>query len=104
MKKFALIISVVLLFFAVQLKAQNQIQPRVGEEIPYPQIPRVSAYEVYTKYKSGKVILLYAGGLGQQYKNRRIMISFNMDFKEEILDKLLPKFPKRGMEIFTYCY
>jgi hypothetical protein len=101
MRKSTIITFIILSFFVCQINAQNQIQTR-EEEVPYPQVPRVSAYEVYTKYKAGKAIIFHAGG--ELYNRRHIVGAFNLDVPDESKDKILPKFPKEGIEIFTYCY
>jgi hypothetical protein len=103
MWRYLISVLITFLFLPLQMNANGQNRTPSGEEkIPYPSVPRVSAYEVYAKYKGGKAIILYAGG--GHYKGRHIVGSFNMDYKDDVLDKLLPKFPKEGMEIFTYCY
>lgn len=101
MLRYVICILITFLLLTLQTNAQNNAQSS-GEEIPYPSVPRVSAVEVYSKYKSGKAIILYAGG--GRYNGRHIVGSFNMDYEEDILDKELPKFPKEGVDIFTYCY
>jgi len=101
MRKYVIYAFIIFLFLCGQINAQNQIQS--GEvEIPYPYIPRVSAYEVYLKYKEGKAIIFHAGGL--HYSKRHILGAFNMDVSDELKDERLKKFPKVGIEIFTYCY
>jgi len=99
--KYVIYAFVIFSFLAGQINAQNQTQS--GEvEIPYPQIPRVSAYEAYSKYKEGKAIIFHAGGL--HYSKRHILGAFNLDVSDELKDERLKKFPKVGIEIFTYCY
>jgi len=89
----------IILFSVGQIYAQNQPGE---EEIPYPEIPRVSAFEVYVKYKAGKALLLYGGG--EKYSGRHIMGAINLDFQDHKLDEILPKIPKKEIELFTYCY
>jgi len=89
MKTFVMFISIILLV-------------SVAQAVDFPEVPRVSAYEAYVKYKAGKAIIMHAGG--ESFNRRHIVGAFNMDLKQPILDRLLPKFPKEGMEIFTYCY
>ena len=103
MRKYLINAFIIFLFLCGQINAQNQIQSG-GVEIPYPYIPRVSAYEVYLKYKEGKAIILHGGGL--HYSKRHILGAFNMDVSDELKDERLQKFkfPKVGIEIFTYCY
>ena len=94
MKKcFLFFVPMILLFLEAQVDAQNQNQ------VDYPWVPRVSAYEAYIKYKEGKAIILHGGG--EAYNRRHILGAFNLD---KYNDQLLLKFPKKGIEIFTYCY
>lgn len=98
MKKcFLFFVPMILFLFAVQIDAQNQSQ------VDFPEVPRVSAYEAYVKYKSGKAIIVCGGG--EAYDRRHILGAFNVSqegvFRGEIK---LPNFPTTGIEIFTYCY
>jgi hypothetical protein len=94
MMKRMLFLFLIYLFLAVQLFAQTQ------GEIEFPWVPRVSAYEAYVKYKAGKAIILHAGG--EKYSVRHITGAIDFDFKPR--EEALQKFPKKGIEIFTYCY
>jgi hypothetical protein len=98
MKKCLFFISVMLLFLPVRMDAQTQTQSQ-GKRVDYPWVPRVSAYEAYVKYKAGKAIIMQDGG--EAYNGRHILGAFNL---EKYNDQLLLKFPKQGIEIFTYCY
>jgi len=98
MKKLMPLMVIVFLFLAIQIKAQTKMQPQ--EHKDYSWVPRVSAYEAYTKYKQGKAIILHGGG--EIYSRRHILGAINADFKDR--ENLLLKFPKNGIEIFTYCY
>jgi hypothetical protein len=100
-RKYVIYVFIIFLFLCGQINAQKQIQSS-EVEIPYPQIPRVSAYEAYLKYKEGKAIIFHAGGL--HYNKRHILGAFNLDVSDELKDERLQKFPKVGIEIFTYCY
>lgn len=94
MKKCCLFfVPIILLLLAAQIDAQHQ------KQVDYPWVPRVPAYEAYVKYKAGKAIILHAGG--EAYKGRHIVGAFNL---ERYNDRILFKFPKEGIEIFTYCY
>jgi len=97
MKKcFLFLVPIMLCLLAVQVDAQHQ------SKVDYPEVPRVSAYEAYVKYKAGKALIFYGGG--ELYSRRHIVGSINLDVKDSERDKILPKFPKSGIEIFTYCY
>ncbi len=98
MKKWFLFsVPMILFLLAAQIDAQNQ------SKVDFPEVPRVSAYEAYVKYKSGKAIIVQCGG--EAYGSRHIVGAFSVSqdgvFKGE---SKLPNFPKEGIEIFTYCY
>jgi hypothetical protein len=99
MKNIMALMIIVLLLLPIQIKAQTKNEAQ-EPQVDYPWVPRVSAYEAYTKYKEGKAIILHGGG--ESYRSRHIVGSINVDFKDR--EKLLLKFPQKGMEIFTYCY
>jgi hypothetical protein len=98
MKKcFLLFVLTILLLLAVQIDAQNQ------SPVDFPEVPRVSAYEAYVKYKSGKAIIVHCGGAA--YDNRHIVGAFSVNLEGYDKGEIkLPNFPKEGIEIFTYCY
>jgi len=101
MNRFILFVSIILLIFAIPKNAQNQSQ--INErKIAHPEIPRVSAYEAYTKYREGKAFIFHGGG--DKFNRRHILVAYNLDVPEEAMDRILTKFPKEGIEIFTYCY
>jgi len=97
MKQWMLPILIICLL-SVQTEAQSK--KNINEEVDYPWVPRVSAYEAYNKYKAGKAIILSAGG--ESFSRRHIMGSLNFNVKPR--DHLIIKLPKQGIEIFTYCY
>jgi len=101
MKNYLLFIPVIFLFFAVPINAQSQ-QGSGERKVAYPEIPRVSAYEAYTKYREGKAIIFHGGG--DKFERRHILVAYNLDVPDEIMDRMLVKFPKEGIEIFAYCY
>jgi hypothetical protein len=103
----------IFLFFAIfillvaQVYAQAQRRSiksvKTRSKVDFPDVPRVSAYEAYVKYKAGKAILIQAGGIS--YEKRHILGAINL--KQEAVTKgriKLPNFPRKGIEIFTYCY
>jgi hypothetical protein len=101
MKNYILFISIIVLFFAIPVHAQNQ-QQLTERKVAHPEIPRVSAYEAYLKYKEGKAIIFHGGG--EKFNVRHIVGAYNLDLPNVMMDKILVKFPKEGIEIFTYCY
>ena len=116
MKKCTIFILIILLFFVCQINAQNSerskegrklqtnegIDPVTGKVTLYPELPRVSVQEAYNKYNTGKAINFHSGG--EVFSNRHILGAFNLDVPDNKKEELLPKFPKKGIEIFTYCY
>jgi hypothetical protein len=104
MKKYIVIILVIILFPYAETTAQNLFHEKIVKEreITYPQLPRASAYEVYSKYKEGKAIIFHGGG--EQFNKRHILGAFNLDVADRVKDKILARFPKKGVEIFVYCY
>lgn len=107
MKKFVLFAFAIFIFFAGQTGAQSQMssiqKPKARPNVAYPEAPRVSAYEAYLKFKTGKAIIIHAGGA--QYKNMHILGALEISQVLVCSGKIkLPKFPRRGIEIFTYCY
>ncbi len=80
----------------------NTQTPGSSEIFDFPEVPRVSAYEAYVKFKAGKAILLFGGG--ERYEGRHIMGSHNLDVEDKLKDKILLKFPREGIDLFTYCY
>ena len=99
MKKYLTAFCVILLFLPVQIHAQA-LRQTPNDDVDYPHVPRVSAYEAYVKYKSGKALIFHGGGA--KYSSAHIIGAINMDIKDR--NSLLKKYPKRGIEIFTYCY
>jgi len=99
MKKCMLLASIIFLLLTFQVNAQSE-KPLGERKVAYPEIPRVSAYEAYLKYKEGKAIIFHGGG--ETYSGRHILGAYNLDVKDEVMDKILVKFPKEGIEIFTY--
>jgi len=98
-KKFIMSAFAWLLLMATQLNAQTYLQSG-GNESLHPDVPRISAYEAYIKYKEGKAIILHAGG--ESFSGRHILGAINVDIRMK--KRILETFPKKGIEIFTYCY
>jgi len=97
MKKYILFIPIIFLFSVIPLTAQDQSQ------VAFPEVPRISAYEVFSKYKNGKAIIVHAGG--EAFDRRHILGAFNVPEEKVLKGEIkLPNFPKTGIEIFTYCY
>ena len=86
---------------AAEIGAQTQI-PSEKRTPDYPEVPRVSAYEAYLKYKEGKAIIVQAGG--EDYRIRHIIGALNAGPEAGIKRNIIQNLPKSGIEIFTYCY
>ena len=99
MRKYLLLVIAFIVFSPPWMNAQSQTKAIYKNDVDYSWVPRASAYEAYVKYKEGKAIILHAGG--EAYKLRHIVGAFNM---EKYNDSILLKFPKKGIEVFTYCY
>ncbi len=94
-----LISSLFLVSVPVTIESQTN-KYIVAENVDYPEIPRVTAYEAYVKYKQGKALIIHAGG--DTHSRRHVLGSFNLDLPEEKKEAMLLKFPKRGLEVFIY--
>lgn len=71
--------------------------------VDFPEVPRVSAFEAYKKYNAGKAIIMQCGG--ESFKKRHIIGALNIPSRAVRHEKMkLPNFPRKGIEIFTYCY
>jgi hypothetical protein len=99
MKKIIGLFLITSLFLTGLSNSQEKTQSK-QRYIVYPELPRVSAYEAYTKYKAGKAFILHAGG--EAYNRRHLLAGINMDFKDR--DHLIERLPRVGVELFTYCY
>ena len=82
-------------------EASSKIKQR--SQWAYPKVPRVSVTEAYAKVRAGKAILIQAEG--QPYSIRHVQGAlFGIPTQRISERKRLPKLPKRGVEILTYCY
>ena len=101
---FVLLVSAMLVPLALypQSKLFTDVEQK-QKAVDFPEVPRVSAQEAYIKFKSGKAIIIQAGG--SSYKNKHIMgaLDINAEAVQRGKIKLRP-LPKKGVEIFTYCY
>ncbi len=71
--------------------------------VAFPDVPRVTVWEAYEKYKSGRAILVQAGG--EVFERRHIAGAISVDGEAVAKgDAELPNLPMQGIEIFTYCY
>ena len=67
-------------------------------------VPRVSAYEAFLKFKAGKAIIV-SSQHAQNFKVNHIAGSLNVCVEDVHRGKInLPNLPRKGLEIFTYCY
>jgi hypothetical protein len=90
-----LIASLIFFFQSIQLDVQAQEY--------YPEVPRVTAYEAYLRYKDGKVLMFQVAGIS--YRERHIIGAYNLHGEAILQGKMqLPKLPKKGIEIILYCY
>ena len=107
MKKFLLFSIAIFMFLTFQTDALSQM-PSINKAkkrpgVDYLKVPRVSAYEAYVKFKTNKAIIIQAGGI--TYENRHILGALNYGSEKVQRGNIkFPKFPRRGIEIFTYCY
>ena len=108
MRKHLLFASLIFSLLAVQVNAQTHSQLN-SEDRVYPEVPRISAYEAYVRFKNGRAIILHAGG--EEFRKRHIIGAFNLegftenlDAEDSIKGRLFRKLPKQGLEIMTYCY
>jgi hypothetical protein len=101
MRKWILLSSMVLFSLAIPIGAQNQMQMK-ERRVDFPEVPRVSAYEAYLKYKEGKAIIVQAGG--EDYRTRHIIGALNAGPEAGIKRNIFLNLPKSCIEIFTYCY
>ena len=107
MKNLVMVALAIFLVLAGQTDVRSQMptiqKPTARPKVDLPEVPRVSAYEAYVKFKAGKAIIVQAGGI--KYENRHIIGALNIG-QEAVAKGLikLPKLPRKEIEIFTYCY
>ncbi len=107
MKKSLLFFTAILILSAIHIDAYAQRDSKrtlkYRQGLDFPEVPRASAYEAYVKYKTGKAIIIQAGG--EVYKRRHILGALEISQEEVRKGEIrLPKLPRKGIEIFTYCY
>jgi hypothetical protein len=101
MKKYITTFSLLLLLLPIQINAQNL--NLLNQEVEYPGVPHISAYEAYLKYKEGRAIIVQAGG--EHYGKRHILGALNMGPEAGVKSRIESwNFPKSGIKILTYCY
>ena len=96
--------SIILFFcFIFRVEESHTGNIIIDKSKDYPRIPRVTAYEVFKKFNSGKAILFHAGG--ESFERRHILGAIELE-QMDVLNKTvrLPELPKYGVEIFIYCY
>lgn len=96
--------GLVLVFLMIVLPIAGFAQPHQDKSsVALPDVPRVSAYEAYAKYKAGQAIIVQAAG--ENYEKRHIVGSYHVDPEALRRDEVeLPNFPMTGIAILTYCY
>lgn len=78
-------------------------KPNSDRNVALSKIPRVSAYEVYLKFKAGKAIIIDAQHSTSH--GRRISGAFHINGEAVRRGRIpLPKLPSRGVELYFYCY
>ena len=102
-----ILVFVIITFSVCQVHAQtgrsNRRSTVQKKNVDFPEVPRASAIEAYTKYKAGKAIIIQCGG--EAYRKRHIIGALNISGHSIRHAKVkLPKLPRKGIEIFTYCY
>ncbi len=96
---FLLVVSFFIMFFLLTVKPV--ISSQRGKACP--NVPRISAQKAYYFYKSGKAIIVHAGGIG--YNSKHIVGSLDIDQVSVSTGALkLPRLPKSKVLIITYCY
>ena len=97
------LVFLMLIFVNMPIPAQGRSRDSIKRKtaVDAPEVPRVSAYEAFRKFKAGKAIIVHAGG--QKYESRHIVgaIEINSEDVRRGKAKLL-KLPNKGLEIFTY--
>ena len=92
-----------LIFLCLVVSTEAQVIGSDGKELKFPEVPRISAFEVYEKFKAGKVILVQAGG--EAWDRRHIVGAYNVPSEDILYGRAEPPaFPKTGIEIITYCF
>jgi len=98
-------ISLIMIVFSPHVHASLRLvsSKTTTQNITLPQVPRVSAYEAYQKFKAGKAIIVDSHS--DNVTGRRIAGAIFISSDNVRLGKTkLPPLPKTGVEIFTYCY
>ncbi len=94
---------IVLIVLLLNSLTTSVLAEQAGGDVTLPDIPRVSAFEAYQKYKAGKAIIIQAGGIS--YEKRHIIGAILVEQEDVTHGRTpLPDFPTEGIEIFTYCY
>jgi len=99
------------IFFAFQPSVYAQQKgpnkPKGTLNVDYPWVPRISAYKAYILFKAGKAIILHGGGM--KFDRRHIIGAWNVINENDPnaglnLRVRIPKLPRKGVLIITYCY
>jgi hypothetical protein len=102
MKKQILLVGLILSLFILPLYGQEHGEDKKAK-VAEPDLPRVSAYEAYLKYKAGKAIIIQSGGFA--YEKRHVIGAYNLGSEDVRYGRVeVPNFPMSGMEIFIFCY
>ncbi len=100
---FLVFLMSILLIMPVAAQSRSRGSVKRKTAVDYPEVPRVSAYEAFRKFKAGKAIIVQSGG--QKYELRHIIGAHDLNQEPVRSGKpKLPKLPSKGVEIFTFCY
>ena len=103
MKILSVLIVMSLSFWSGVLVVPCECSSAHGQDIDWPNVPRIGAMEALTLVKAGKGMLIHAGG--EDFKRRHILGAIEMYFTDyENGKRGLPRLPDKGIWLLFYCY
>lgn len=77
---------------------------KIVSSVDYSWVPRISVKNAYLLFREKKAIILHAGG--ETFNKRHIVGAINVTHTGDSAykNKKVPKLPKKGVLIITYCY